>query len=315
MLSKKAVFGWKLALVLASILLLMACAGESQFDNAGKPFINVDGKVITLSEFNELFEAFRMDWEPTGQAGDLRETRAAFLLQLVEELIILRRGEELGLEISQSELDAAMETMRASYGEDGLAEMFIKKAVSPDTWKRRLKMQLLVDKVIETDLAQKISVEPKDIRAYHEKHDPPGGKTRQIRVRQILVPTKAQADRILKELKGGADFAEVARRRSQAPEAAQGGDMGYVCRGDLPEDLEESVFSLPEGQISPIIPSSYGYHIFKVVQRVEKEAIEADHWLNKAKAAVKRKKLEAAYRPWLDKLRARYKIVVNDEIM
>jgi len=315
MLWKRAVFGWRIALVLPSVLLLMACAGETQFDNAGKPFINVDGKVLTLSEFNELFEAFRMDWEPAGKAGDLRETRAAFLLQLVEELIILRRAEELGLEISQSELDSAMKTMRASYGEDGLEEMFIKKAVSPDTWKKRLKMQLLVDKVIDTDLAQKISVDPEDIRAYHEKHDHPDGQTLQVRVRQILVPTKEQADALLKELKGGADFADLARRHSQAPESAHGGDMGYVYRGDLPEALEESVFSVPEGQISRIIRSSYGYHIFKVVQRVEKDAIEADHWLNEAKAAVKRKKLEAAYRPWLDKLRARYKIVVNDEMM
>jgi len=305
----------KSAVGLVLVLALFACNRENQFDRAGKAFINVDGKVVTLAEFNELFEIFRMDYEPTGDENGLREARATFLLQLVEELIILRRAEELGLDVSKDELERAVETMEASYGKEGLEEMFIKKAVSADTWKKRLRMQLLVDKVIEKDLASQISVDPKDIRAYRDSHHPPDEEALWVRARQILVPTQEEARALLKEIKAGKNFAELAKSHSEAPEAAQGGDLGYLRHGDLPEELEEAVFSLEEGEVSPIIHSAYGHHIFKVVQRLQKDAVEADHWLDKAKAAIKHRKLEAAYRPWLDKLRARYKIVVNDEMM
>ena len=91
--------------------------------------------------------------------------------------------------------------------------------------------------------------------------------------------------------------------------------MGYVARGDLPEEMEKAIFSLKEGEVSPVVSSSYGYHLFKVIQKGPDDDEGTQHWLDEARGEIKRQKLEAAYRTWLDELRSKYKITVNDEMM
>jgi parvulin-like peptidyl-prolyl isomerase len=193
--------------------------------------------------------------------------------------------------------------------------MFIKRAVSPDTWKKRLEMQLLIDKVIEKDLGEQISVSPQEIKAYHDRRYETPTEIPQVRVRQILLPTKEKATEIRLAIDKGEDFSDLARRHSTAPESSKGGDMGYIAQGDLPEEMEKAIFSMKEGEVSPVVSSSYGYHLFKVIQKMPDEDEGTQHWLDKARAEIKRQKLETAYRTWLDELRSKYRITVNDEMM
>jgi parvulin-like peptidyl-prolyl isomerase len=120
---------------------------------------------------------------------------------------------------------------------------------------------------------------------------------------------------IRRAVERGEDFSDLAQRHSTAPESSKGGDMGYVGRGDLPEEMEKAIFSLKEGEVSPVVSSPYGYHLFKVIQNGPEEGEETQYWLDQARAEIKRQKLEAAYRTWLDELRSKYKITVNDEMM
>lgn len=83
-----------------------------------------------------------------------------------------------------------------------------------------------------------------------------------LRASQILVGSQAEAETVLKELAAGAEFGAVARKRSLSPEAAIGGDLGFFKRGDLMPELEQSVVALKVGQISGVVKTSRGYHIF-----------------------------------------------------
>jgi len=84
-----------------------------------------------------------------------------------------------------------------------------------------------------------------------------------IRIRQIFVPDGEVAQRIKAELDNGADFAALAVRYSADPSAKFGGDLGFVSRGDLMPEIEEVIFSLDVGQVSAIVRSPRGFHIFK----------------------------------------------------
>ena len=87
----------------------------------------------------------------------------------------------------------------------------------------------------------------------------------EAKVRQILVETEQEANRVLAELRGRrADFPQLAQQYSISPEAPLGGDMGYFRKGQLPQEFENVIFSLREGQYSSVIPSGYGFHIFYV---------------------------------------------------
>ncbi len=84
-----------------------------------------------------------------------------------------------------------------------------------------------------------------------------------IRVRHILVPDEGVARRLLGDLLSGADFAELANHYSADSSARFGGDLGFIRRGELIEVLEEAMFSLEVGQVSGIVRTPRGFHIFK----------------------------------------------------
>ena len=71
------------------------------------------------------------------------------------------------------------------------------------------------------------------------------------------------AEQILKELKSGKDFAELARQHSNGPSGPKGGDLGRFTRGQMDPEFDEAVFKLKPGAVSDIVETQFGYHIIK----------------------------------------------------
>jgi len=310
--------GKNVALAFLVFLLVLACSNTDEPVLEGRAVIQVEDLVLTLAEFNEFFEPFRMNQAPgQGDGQTLREARLRFLLQLLEEMIILRRAEELGVKVSAQELEEAVTSIEGGYGEAGFKDIFMKQAISLETWKKRLKAQLTVKKVVHKDLAENITVTPEEIGDFYNRHREKwaAGAGEQIRPYHILLSSKEEADRILERLKKGEDFATLARLSSEAPEAERGGDMGFVARGELPKCLEDPLFALEKDRLSEVIQTPYGHHIFKVVEKRAATEPVMDHRIEKARKYVREEKLEAAYGPWLAKLRSRYRITVNKELI
>ncbi|MDY6952383.1 MAG: peptidylprolyl isomerase [Thermodesulfobacteriota bacterium] len=310
---------WRnVALAFLLLLLVLACSNTDEPGLEGQPVIQVDDLVLTLAEFNEFFEPFRMNQAQGQEDGQaLREARLRFLLQLVEEMIMLRRAEELEVHVSAEELEEAVSGIEGGYGGAGFKDMFMKQAISLETWKKRLKAQLIVKKVVHKELAENITVTPEEIGAFHNRHREKwaAGTGEQIRAYHILLSTEEDADRILGRLKKGEDFATLARLFSEAPEAERGGDMGFVARGELPKCLEDPLFALEKDRLSQVVQTLYGNHIFKVVEKRAASKPIMDEWIEKAKKNIRDQKIEAAYGPWLARLRSRYRITVNKEII
>jgi peptidyl-prolyl cis-trans isomerase C len=90
----------------------------------------------------------------------------------------------------------------------------------------------------------------------------------EVRARHILVGGEAEAKSVLEELKGGADFATIARAVSKDPDGRQGGDLGFFRRDQVWPNFADVVFSLRPGEISPVpIHNEFGWHIVKVEER------------------------------------------------
>ncbi len=89
-----------------------------------------------------------------------------------------------------------------------------------------------------------------------------------VRVRQMLLPTRAQALAAEKRLHAGEDFIAVSRTMSLAPNASDGGNLGIIARGTLPPELEKVVFALSPKEISKPVRSPSGYHIFQVLEKI-----------------------------------------------
>jgi peptidyl-prolyl cis-trans isomerase C len=86
----------------------------------------------------------------------------------------------------------------------------------------------------------------------------------EVHARHILVPTEEEAKTIAAQLKGGADFAALAKEKSKDPGAADGGDLGYFTKDQMVPEFAEVAFKLDKGQISDPVKTQFGWHIIKV---------------------------------------------------
>ena len=121
----------------------------------------------------------------------------------------------------------------------------------------------------------------------------------------------AKAKEAEARLNAGEDFAKVATQMSIAPEAINGGDLGFITRQIMPEPLDETIFKLPVNKISPIVQSPYGLHIFKVLEIQSAKVRNFADMKEEVIAEIRAKKEDAAFTTWLEALKM--KAVIKKE--
>lgn len=92
---------------------------------------------------------------------------------------------------------------------------------------------------------------------------------------------KAKAQSVLKDIAGGGDFTELAKKNSQASDASSGGDLGFFTKGQLPDELQKAAEALQPGQVSDPVKDQYGYEIIKVIEKKDDGSIHGQHILIK----------------------------------
>lgn len=131
----------------------------------------------------------------------------------------------------------------------------------------------------QAKVADSIQLTDAQIQDYYNSHKDEYRTPERVRARHILLSTankpkdevakiQAQADALLKQIKAGGDFAELAKKNSQDPGSAQkGGDLGWVSRGQMVKNFEDAVFTLKPNEISNVVTTEYGFHIIQVLEK------------------------------------------------
>jgi parvulin-like peptidyl-prolyl isomerase len=310
MINKK----WAVVLI---ILMAVGCAQDEKINKDKETLIKVDTLTVSLAEFNDAYELSQMLSEQPQSSDPLSEQtdRLQFMRQLLEEMVILRRADELNLTVPAQELEKEIDKIRKDYPDDSFDEIFLKEAISYDHWKEKIRKRLLVKKVIQTDLVQNISITAEEIKSYYNEHKETFGRPEMVRVYQILLPTDDQAKEVLAEINRGSSFQDMARTHSTSPDKDKGGDLGFVAKGILPEVLDKAIFKLKEGKISPVVKSGYGYHLFLVTEKKPASKPDLSRVTKTIRTRLKEEKLEQVYGAWLAKLRSRYEVEVNDNLL
>ena len=139
---------------------------------------------------------------------------------------------------------------------------------------------LLVERVLESEVMPGIEVDIETIREFYEQHSEQFTEGGGVRARHILIgispdasdqeraDARDRADRLRGEAEDGADFGELARTHSDDPgSAANDGDLGLVVRGQTIPDFEAALFALEPGALSEVIETPFGMHVIQMVER------------------------------------------------
>lgn len=221
---------------------------------------------------------------------------------IITEKIMYLRAQELGLAVSSGELEKRVNEIKKEYGE-GFSNLFAQDKLNFEQWKEALKKEMLFERLIAADVNAHIHVSEDDAEDHFNEHKDMYKAEPKFRVAQIVVRDLNTARQALQRINAGADFLKVAREESIGPEARSGGDLGFITRQIMPEPLDKTIFNLGLNEISPIVQSPYGFHIFKVLEIKPAKIKNFAESKEEIIADMRAKKEEAAFITWLETIK------------
>jgi peptidyl-prolyl cis-trans isomerase C len=165
-----------------------------------------------------------------------------------------------------------------------------KKLADNPEFKRRLaflRNKLLMGYELQEEAKAAINDEALQ-QTYNDAVKSIGGQE-EVRARHILVDSEDEAKTLLDQIKGGADFATVAKEKSKDPGAAEGGDLGYFTKDQMVPEFAEVAFKMYPGQLSNPVKTQFGWHIIKVEDKRTKQPPEFDKVKDQIEAYLARK--------------------------
>ena len=179
---------------------------------------------------------------------------------LIDRTLIAQAAQALGVTVSPGEIEAALANVRGT-DTARFAQWLSANGLSEDSFREQLGDDLLVAAVRDRVTAQ-LPPEAEQVRALH-----------------ILVGDEALAARLVAELRGGADFASLARQFSEDEGTrSRGGELGFIPRGVMSPAFDAIAFSLSAGEISDPVRSDLGYQIIQVLEHAARRPVSADLW-------------------------------------
>jgi len=237
------------------------------------------------------------------------------LFQLIDESLLEMEAKRLNISVSSEELEKEVNLLLGKYDNPKLGLVLAKNEMSFDEWKASVKKGLVVKKLELVQVESKLSVDESEIKSYYDKNKDSFKWPERVRALQIMVTDETVAEQVRKKLLNKGDFAKIARERSQSPDAASGGDLGYFSRGQMPPEFENAVFGLKVGEISEVIESIYGFHVFKVVNRQAPGNMSYDEAHGRIRKLLMARKREKEYRNWIDEIKQRIPVNIDYEAL
>jgi parvulin-like peptidyl-prolyl isomerase len=229
----------------------------------GKPdltAVRVGNKTFSQADLNRYFDSRLSEFRDPENADKIKSN---LLDSFIDDKLLLDQAEKVNIQPDAQSIEEALSKITTG-DVDGTQE--IKNA----DLKQDLIDSLKTQQYLRGHLLKGVSISDQDCQTYYEEHAGEFVKNDVVHVLEILVDDMDLAEKILKMLKARSNknFEDLARVYSKGVSASTGGDLGLFQRGELPEEFEKVIFRLTPGSISKIVSSKYGYHIFRLQEKI-----------------------------------------------
>jgi foldase protein PrsA len=273
-----------LALCISLLAVVASACGGGGSSSSKLPagvVAKVDNVDIKQTQFDNLIAAAQASYKankkkfPAVGSAAYATVQQQAVSELVQEAEISIGAKDLNVSVSDADVEKALDTIKKQYFADPKTKKFdpkkyaaaLKAQNTTDARVRdQLRQKLLADK-ITAKLTKSITVTPAAIAAYYAKNKSQFAVPAQRHVRHILVKTKAQADKLYKQLKNSdKDFAALAKKYStDTTSAVNGGDLKMIQKGQTVPTFDAVAFKEPVDKVSAPVKSTYGYHLIEAL--------------------------------------------------
>ena len=270
---------------LVAVLLAAAIGwGTAGAEVANRVVAFVNSDVVTLYELNNRIKALiGSDPEELRKIDRERfeEVERRVLELLVEEKITLAKVKELGIDVEDREVDAAVERIRESnnWSREDLLHNIRREGTTLEKFREELRQSIQRDRLLNFEVKSRIVISEESLRKHYESHLDSFTSEGGVHLAGIVLILDDPADRgeraavlskaedILERLRKGESFEDLARRFSKGPGAREGGDLGVFSWSELDEQIIKAIEHLDPGQVSAPILRPAGVQILKVIER------------------------------------------------
>jgi len=281
----------------------------------------VNNDAITQYELDEAELYYLAESRERMSDGEARKTlRGRLLHNLIENRIQLQQAEREKVTVDDAELaDSIGDVMKRLKAKDETEfEAMIKsQGLTIEGVKKRMREQLMVQRVVRRKVALRISVTEQEIDKYLAENRDKLETGLTFGARHILVApdpikgdegwteARVRADEIYGYLLEGQDFVELAKKYSSDPSGKDGGSLGNLKRGELTQDIEDAILRLQPGEASPPFRSQIGYHIFRLDSRDSLSGESLAQVRSQIREILYRQKYDVRLKDWLVEIKQR----------
>ncbi len=210
--------------------------------------------LFELASIQKFYQSQGQDLNSAEGQQKLNQLKNQIIQQLEDQEIERQAAKQFGITITNKEVDDQFNQLVQNAGGIEKVKTTLDKLYgwTVDDFKEKIKQSLITKK-----LGDKIISDP-----------------------NLNAPAQKQAQEILNQIKGGADFAELAKKYSTDGSASNGGDLGLISKGQTVPEFEAAAFALQPGQVSEVVKTQYGYHIIKVTDK-QGDQVRVSHILIK----------------------------------
>lgn len=264
--------------------------------------VAVVGKEIILN--SELKLQLEIYLTQTGQkissAQELDQLKKSLLDQMINDrLLLIQAQKDTLLKVSDKEIDQTLESqlskIKSQFPNEEVFQRELKaegltEAELRRTYRGQIQEQLLRDKLISSRLS-KVNISSREVKEFYDIFkDSLPEQSESAKLSQIFLKIepsqntkdslKSFAQTLAQKAKEGEDFSELAKKYSEDPSAKEGGDLGFLKKGEILPEFEEKAFSLNPGEISQVVQTTLGFHIIKLDEKKD-DQIHVHHILIK----------------------------------
>lgn len=246
----------------------------------------VNEEVITQQEIDEVLQnTVQQLQRQNTQLPRMEILEKQLLERLIMKRIQLQRAKEIGLTVSDNDLD---QTLRRIVQDNHLTmdefrQVLLQEGTDINRFREEIRGEILMTRLKEQEVNSRVNVTENEIDNFlqNQANSPAGNE--EYRIAHILVQVSeqmdeaqiearhARAEAAYENLRQGADFVQISAEFSDAPDAMQGGELGWRPPGQLGSPFSEMLANMQPGEITPVVRSPVGFHILKLLERRQQE--------------------------------------------
>ena len=320
---------WKKTIILSALAMFVGMTAAAAVIDRIVAVVNDD--IITLADLNSGFEPILKRIEDNYKGSDkeavINKTKESYLNQMIDNLLIEQeaRKPEFKIIIRDEEVQQVVKDIIAkrNISPQAFIQGLAKEGSTMESFSNDIRQQMIRSRLLRMQLRKKVIVGDEEIGEYYNKHREEYEGKEAVRIKQIvlLLPRgadaqqkakiKEQVRQIHQRLVAGEEFDLLAAKYSQVAGAEHGGDIGFIERGMVIQEVEEAAFRLAVGQTSDVIETETGFHIIKAVDKRGAGLKPIAAVREEIKMKLEDEKMEKKYHEWMAEIRKKSHIEIR----